>query len=130
MKDFQDKNVFELMEISTEELKELSIEEFAKEINGKKINIHPFTKNKCLDVTGNIYISATNANIYIKKDSDGYRISVWGDSDGYSQLYINLSEHFIFQIYSYGNDKNYKIAFEGNSPDLLITIVGGSMKLA
>ena len=44
--DFTDKNIFELMEIPKEKLKEFSIEEFAEAINGKRINIHPFTKNE------------------------------------------------------------------------------------
>jgi len=125
VKDFQNKNIFELMEVSTGDLREFSIEEFAEEINGKKINIHPFTEKDCLEVNGNIYISAVKANIHIKKDTNGYRISIWGD--GYSELYINLSENIIFGIYTYGNDKNYRIAFEGNSPDLLIGIVGGKL---
>lgn len=46
---------------------------------------------------------------------------------GYSDLYINLSENYIFAIYSYGNDKNYRLCFEGNSPDLLISVVGGRL---
>ena len=31
------------------------------------------------------------------------------------------------EIYSYGNNKSYRIAFEGNSPDLLLTVVGGKI---
>jgi len=123
--DFNDKNIFELMEVPKEKLKELSIEEFSEVINGKKVNIHPFSENKRLDVNGYIYISANNVNVFVKKDSDEYRFSIWGESTAYSQLSINLSEHFIFGIYSYGNDKSYRIAFEGNSPDLLITAIGG-----
>ena len=123
--DFNDKNIFELMEVPIEELKELPIENFAEGINGKMVNIHPFTENKRLEVNGNIYISARNVNVLVKKDSDGYRISIWGESTAYSQLSINISEHFIFGIYSYGNDKNYRIAFEGNSPDLLVAAIGG-----
>lgn len=123
--DYNDKNIFELMEVPIEELKGLSIEEFSEAINGKRVNIHPFSENKRLDVNGNIYISANNVNVFVKKDSDGYRISIWGESTAYSQLSINLSEHFIFGIYSYGNDKSYRIAFEGNSPDLLVTAIGG-----
>jgi len=125
VKDFQNKNIFELMEVSTDDLRELSIEEFAVEINGKKINIRPFTEKDCLEVNGNIYISALKANIHIKKDTNVYRVSIWGD--GYSELHIDLSESIIFGIYSYGNDKDYRIAFEGNSPDLLISIVGGRL---
>lgn len=123
--DFNDKNIFELMEVPKEKLKELSIEEFSEVINGKRVNIHPFSENKRLDVNGYIYISANNVNVFVKKDSDEYRFSIWGESTAYSQLSINLSEHFIFGIYSYGNDKSYRIAFEGNSPDLLITAIGG-----
>lgn len=96
-----------------------------KENDGKRVNIHPFSENKCLDVNGNIYISANNVNVLVKKDSEGYRISIWGESTAYSQLSINISEHFIFGIYSYGNDKSFRIAFEGNSPDLLVTAIGG-----
>lgn len=43
--DFTNKNIFELMEAPIEKLKELSIEEFAEEINGKRVHIHPFTEN-------------------------------------------------------------------------------------
>lgn len=123
--DFKNKNIFELMEVQKEKLKELSIEEFAEAVNGKRVNIHPFSENEHLDVNGNIYISASNVNVLIKKESDGYRISIWGVSNANSQLYVNLSESFIFGIYSYGNGKSYRIAFEGNSPDLLIIVVGG-----
>ena len=124
MKDFSDKSIFELMTVSTEELKELSIEEFAEEIRGKRVDIHPFTENERSDVNGNIYICAVNVNFYIKEESDGYRVSIWGESTAYSQLFINLSERFKFGIYSYENGKNYRISFEGNSPDILITVVG------
>lgn len=123
--DFTDKNIFELMEVSIEGLKELSIEDFAEKINGKKVNIHPFTENERLDAIGNIYISATNVNVLVQNDSGSYRISIWGESSAKSQLYVNLSENFIFGIYSYENGKSYRIAFEGNSPDLLVTVVGG-----
>ena len=123
--DFTNKNIFELMEVPKEKLKELSIEEFAETINGKKVNINPFTKNETLQVNGNIYISATNVNILVQNDSGSYRIGIWGDSTANSQLYVNLSENFIFGIYSYENGKSYRIAFEGNSPDLLVTVVGG-----
>jgi len=123
--DFTDKNIFELMEVPIEGLKELSIEDFAEKINGKKVNIHPFTENERLDAIGNIYISATNVNVLVQNDSGSYRISIWGESSAKSQLYVNLSENFIFGIYSYENGKSYRIAFEGNSPDLLVTVVGG-----
>ena len=39
MKDYSDKNIFELMEISIDKLKELPVEKFAVEIEGKKVNI-------------------------------------------------------------------------------------------
>lgn len=123
--DFTDKNIFELMEVPIEGLEELSIEDFAEKINGKKVNIHPFTENERLDAIGNIYISATNVNVLVQNDSGSYRISIWGESSAKSQLYVNLSENFIFGIYSYENGKSYRIAFEGNSPDLLVTVVGG-----
>lgn len=123
--DLNDKNIFELMEVPKEKLKELSIEEFSEVINGKRVNIQPFSENKCLDVNGNIYISAHNVNVFVKKESDGYRLSIWGESTAYSQLSINLLENFIFGIYSYENGRSYRIAFEGNSPDLLITAIGG-----
>lgn len=123
--DFNDKNIFELMEVPKEKLKELSIEEFSEVINGKRVNIHPFSENKRLDVNGYIYISAHNVNVFVKKESDGYRLSIWGESTAYSQLSINLLENFIFGIYSYENGRSYRIAFEGNSPDLLITAIGG-----
>lgn len=123
--DFNDKNIFELMEVPKEKLKELSIEEFSEVINGKRVNIQPFSENKCLGVNGNIYISAHNVNVFVKKESDGYRLSIWGESTAYSQLSINLSEYFIFGIYSYENGRSYRIAFEGNSQDLLITAIGG-----
>lgn len=123
--DLNDKNIFELMEVPEEKLKELSIEEFSEVINGKRVNIQPFSENKCLDVNGNIYISAHNVNVFVKKESDGYRLSIWGESTAYSQLSINLLENFIFGIYSYENGRSYRIAFEGNSPDLLITAIGG-----
>lgn len=123
--DFTNKNIFELMEIPKEKLKEFSIEEFVEAINGKRVNIHPFTKNETLEVNGNIYISATNVNVLVQKDSGSYRIGIWGVSNANSQLYVNLSDGFIFGIYSFGDDKSYRVAFEGNSPDLLVTVVGG-----
>ncbi len=127
MKDFQDKNIFELIEISTDDLQELTIEEFAEEINGKKVNIHPFTEKDCSVENGDVYITALKANIYIEKDIDGYRINLWGDTNGHSFFRTNLSENIIYGIYSYGDDKDYRLAFEGNSPDVLIAIVGGRL---
>lgn len=123
--DFTNKCIFELMEVPKEELKELSIEEFAEKINGKRANIHPYTETGRLDVSGNIYISAINVFVLVKKESDGYRVSIWRESTADSQLSINLSENFIFGIYSYENGKSYRIAFEGNSPDLLVSVIGG-----
>lgn len=123
--DFTNKCIFELMEVPKEELKELSIEEFAEKINGKRANIHPYTETGRLDVSGNIYISAINVNVLVKKESDEYRVSIWREPTADSQLSINLSENFIFGIYSYENGKSYRIAFEGNSPDLLVTAIGG-----
>ena len=46
---------------------------------------------------------------------------IWGETNGYSFLNVYLSERIVFGIYSYGHGKNYRIAFEGNSPDLLIS---------
>lgn len=116
MKDFSNYNLPELMSVSTDELQELSFEEFSKEINGKKINIHPLSKN------GNIVIGAMNANILISDDQKTITIFEYD-----SHIHIDLSKNIIFALYSYGNSKNYRIAFEGNSPDLLVTIVGGRL---
>lgn len=116
MKDFSNYNLPELMGVSTDELQELSLEEFSRELNGKKINIHPLFEN------GDIVISAMNADILINRDEKMISIFEYD-----SHIHINLSENIIFALYSYGNDKNYKIAFEGNSPDLLVTIVGGRL---
>ena len=114
MKDYTDMNIFELMEVSTKELKELSVEEFSKEIEGKKVNIHPSSNN------GDFVVDAMGANIFIE---DGkIKILAFG-----SCFHIRLSEKTLFGIYSYGNNKNYRIAFEGNSPDLLVTVVGGRL---
>lgn len=116
MKDFSNYNLPELMEVSTNELQELLFEEFDKEVNGKRINIHPFSEN------GDIVIGAMNANILV--NSSQKTISIF-EYD--SHIHIDLSENILFALYSYGNDKNYRIAFEGNSPDLLITVVGGRL---
>lgn len=115
MKDYSDKNIFELMEVSADDLKELSIAEFAEKINGKRVNIHPFSES------GDLYLSALDANILVDKDS---RICIFGQN---SHLHISLSQTMVFGIYSYENGKSYRIAFEGNSPDLLLTVVGGRL---
>ena len=115
MKDYLNKNIFELMEVSADDLKELSIAQFAEKINGKRINIHPFSES------GHLYISALDANILVDKDS---RICISGKD---SHLHISLSETMVFGIYSYENGKSFRIAFEGNSPDLLLTVVGGRL---
>ena len=124
MKDYSDMCIFDLMKVPTDELKELTIEEFAEEINGKRVNIHSFTDKNVLYVHGNIYISAMDANILVKNEDGENRISIF---EGDSHISINLSERIVFGIYSYGNNKSYRIAFEGNSPDLLLTVVGGKV---
>ena len=116
MKDFRNYNLPELMEVSTDELQELSFKEFGKEVSGKRINIHPFSEN------GDIVIGAMNANILISDNQKAITIFEYD-----SHIHIDLSENILFALYSYGNDKNYRIAFEGNSPDLLITVVGGRL---
>lgn len=115
MKDYSDKNIFELMEVPADKLKELSVAEFAEKINGKRVNIHPFSED------GDLYINALDADILVDKDN---RICIFG---GNSHLYISLSEAMVFGIYSYENGKSYRIAFEGNSPDLLLAVVGGRL---
>lgn len=116
MKDFSNYNIPELMEVSSDELQELSFEEFGKEVSGKRINIHPFSEN------GDIVIGAMNANILVNSDKGTITIFEYD-----SHIHIDLSENNLFALYSYGNDKNYRIAFEGNSPDLLIAVVGGRL---
>lgn len=116
MKDFSNYSIPGLMKVSTDELQELSFEEFDKEVSGKRINIHPFSEN------GDIVIGAMNANILV--NSSQKTISIF-EYD--SHIHIDLSENILFALYSYGNDKNYRIAFEGNSPDLLIAVVGGRL---
>ena len=125
MKDYSDMCIFDLMKVPTEELKELTIEEFAKVIDGKRVNIHPFTDKNILYVHGDIYISAMDANILVKNEDGENRISIF---EWDSHISINLSERIVFGIYSYGNNKSYRIAFEGNSPDLLLTVVSGKIK--
>lgn len=124
MKDYSDMYIFDLMKVSTDKLKELTIEEFAKVIDGKRVNIHPFTDKNILYVHGDIYISAMDANILVKNENGENRISIF---EWDSHISINLSERIVFGIYSYGNNKSYRIAFEGNSPDLLLTVVGGKV---
>lgn len=116
MKDFSNYNLFELMEAPIDELQELSLEDFSMELNGKRINIHPLFEN------GDIVIGAMNANILIKTNQRTITIFEYD-----SHIHIDLSVNIIFALYTYGNDKNYRIAFEGNSPDLLVTIVGGRL---
>lgn len=124
MKDYSDMCIFDLMKVPTDELKELTIEEFAKVIDGKRVNIHPFTDKNILYVHGDIYISAMDANILVKNEDGENRISIF---EWDSHISINLSERIVFGIYSYGNNKSYRIAFEGNSPDLLLTVIGGKL---
>lgn len=124
MKDYSDMCIFDLMKVPTEELKELTIEEFAKVIDEKRVNIHPFTDNNILYVHGDIYISAMDANVLVKNEDGENRINIF---EWDSHISINLSERIVFGIYSYGNNKSYRIAFEGNSPDLLLTVVGGKI---
>lgn len=122
MKDYSGMNVFDLMKVPINELKELTMEEFEKEINKKsEVSIHPFTDNYCIKPIGDIYIEGVNAHIYIYEYEDGYRMHIWGTPGRYSFLNVHLSENLVFGIYSYGNGKIYRIAFEGNNPDWLIT---------
>lgn len=116
MTDFSNYSIPELLEVPTDELQELSFEEFSNEVSGKRINIHPFSEN------GDFVIGAMNANILIENSQRTITIFEYD-----SHINIGLSENIIFALYSYGNDKNYRIAFEGNSPDLLITVVGGRL---
>ena len=124
MKDYSDMCIFDLMKVPTEELKEFTIAEFAKVIHGKRVNISPFTDKNILYVHGDIYISAMDANVLVKNEDGENRINIF---EWDSHISINLSERIVFGIYSYGNNKSYRIAFEGNSPDLLLTVVGGKI---
>ena len=108
MKDYSDKNIFELIKIPTNELKELSVEEFTKRIGGKKVNIIPSSNN------GDLFISAIGADVSVKR-----RKIVFED---HLHFQIELSEKIIFGIYSYGDNTNYRIALEGNNPDLLLIV--------
>lgn len=116
MTDFSNYSIPELLEVPTDELQELSFEEFSNEVSGKRINIHPFSEN------GDIVIGAMNANILIENSQKTITIFEYD-----SHIHIGLSENIIFALYSYGNDKNCRIAFDGNSSDLLITVVGGRL---
>lgn len=114
MKDYTDKNIIELMEVSTDELNELSIKEFFQEIEGKNVNIHPSSNS------GDFVIDASGASICVENEI----ITIYKKG---SHIHLGLSDKIIFGIYSYGNDKSYRIALEGNSPDLLVTVVGGRL---
>lgn len=117
MKDYSGMNIFQLMKVPTKELRELTMEEFAKEIRTKKVNIHPFTNKNDSYTRGDIYIIARNATIFVENKDGENRLSIF---EWDSRLLIDISENIIFGIYSYGNGKIYRIAFEGNNPDLLI----------
>ena len=67
---------------------------------------NPFSEN------GDIVIGAMNANILISSDQKTISIFEYD-----SHIHIVFSGNILFALYSYGNDKNYRIAFEGNSPD-------------
>ena len=116
MTDFSNYSIPELLEVPTDELQELSFAEFSNEVSGKRINIHPFSEN------GDFVIGAMNANILIENSQRTITIFEYDP-----HINIGLSENIIFASYSYENDKNYRIAFDGNSSDLLITVVGGRL---
>lgn len=116
IKDFSNYSIPELMKVSTDELKELSFEEFGNELSGKKINICSISEN------GDIVLNAMNADVLVRTNQKTISIFEYD-----SHICIKLSDNILFALYSYGNDKNYRVAFEGNSPDLLITIVGGRL---
>ena len=114
------KNMSELVTIPLNELKELSIAEFSGKVNGKRVNIYPSSEK------GDLYLRAKDVNINVGADS----ISIFAED---SHLYIRLSEHMMFGIYSYedyGDKKCYRIALDGNNSDLLLTVVGGRLKRA
>lgn len=96
------------MKIPTNELKELSVEKFAKKIGGKKVSIQPSSNN------GDLFISVVGADISIRNG----KIII----EDHLHFHIELSEKIIFGIYSYENDKNYKVELEGNNPDLLLFV--------
>lgn len=110
---YSGKCIFKLMEIPSDELKELTIEEFAREIGrNSKVNIHAHSDN------GDFVLGAYNANILVNNEGGVNRMHIF-EWDSY--ITFNISERVLFGIYSYENNKNYRISFEGNSPDLLIT---------
>ena len=113
------------MKIPIEELKEITIEEFGNEMQNKKIHICPFTNKNYFYVYGDIYIYGMKVHIAVKNEHGVNRICIFESG---SYLSINISENYIFGIYSYGNNKDYRIAFEGNNPDLLISIYGYDYK--
>lgn len=109
------------MKIPIEELKEITMEEFGNEMQNKRIYICPFTNKNCFYVCGDIYIYGMGVHIAVKNEDGVNRIRIFERG---SYLSINISENYIFGIYSYGNNKDYRIALEGNNPDLLISIYG------
>lgn len=60
IKDFSNYSIPELMKVSTDELKELSFEEFGNELSGKKINICSISEN------GDIVLNAMNADVLVR----------------------------------------------------------------
>lgn len=118
--DYLGTNISELVAIPTNELKELPIAEFCVKVNGKMVNIYPSSEN------GDLYLRARYANIRVGIETNS--ICIFAED---SDFYIRLSENMIFGIYSYedyGNKKSYRIALAGNSPDLLLTVVGGRLR--
>ena len=108
MKKYSDKNILELMKIPTNELKELSVEKFIKRIVGKKVNVIPSSNN------GDLIISVVGADVFFRNKKIVF--------EDHSHFQIELSEKTVFAIYSYEDNVNYRIALEGNSPDLLLTV--------
>lgn len=108
MKKYSDKNILELMKIPTNELKELSVEKFIKKIVGKKVNVIPSSNN------GDLIISVVGADVFFRNKKIVF--------EDHSHFQIELSEKTVFAIYSYEDNVNYRIALEGNSPDLLLTV--------
>lgn len=108
IKDHSDKTIFELMKIPIDELNELPIEELTKKIGGKKVNVIPSSNN------GDLIISVVGADIFFRNKKIVF--------EDHSHFQIELSEKTVFAIYSYEDNVNYRIALEGNSPDLLLTV--------
>ena len=124
MKDYSDMCIFDIMKVPTDELKELTIEEFAEEINHKgEVHIHSVTDKNYFNACGNISIDGVNVHLYISKDADGYRMHLAGRYCIDSFFNVYLSEHLLYGIYSYENGKHYRIAFEGNNPDIIISVL-------